>query len=558
MPTNYEWLLHMDGEERQAWFDAEHVDNTRSAKRAAAVERLRDYENWSDHVKKSTLAKAVIGADSWGSTWQENRDALIDLLTDDDGLRNNDGVAAEHGATRMTNLERLFVDSEQFRQAVSAFAFANSDDCPTSPTQMVDWLMAPYVDAQSKDQSKMEPNMTEQSESLSDDCGQIADMSQKSADCVRSEREMSANDDLAPESDVTADAVDANDETATCNNSTENVIHDSREKLEADAIQLAQNIWHQGQNYANGVREVRHIAWQERDVIKLLDRQAAITRKTEQAAWIQQANGLIHEANVERDELRDELAKRDKGIARLNRQRDEARRELKKWEELTANIELPDYPFVQFQPKDKDRLIDRLTHERDEARDFLTSSENLNADLRAMNDALADDNDRLEAERDEWKAKAEQAERAMNRAAGKWAKADMENRELRKMLVLDDDTIEEYTERADPSTALEHQKQLAEEWRDRCHNAEALCDKLEAERDKLQGTVDNLRAECDECVYKQEFRNMDRLEAERDALAHDLQDCEQQRERLRQALGTAIDHAHEIVSLVNLDGEVIG
>ena len=26
MPTNYEWLLHMDGEERQAWFDAEHVD----------------------------------------------------------------------------------------------------------------------------------------------------------------------------------------------------------------------------------------------------------------------------------------------------------------------------------------------------------------------------------------------------------------------------------------------------------------------------------------------------------------------------------------------------
>ena len=41
MPTNYEWLLHMDGEERQAWFDAEHVDNTKSAKRAAAVERLK-------------------------------------------------------------------------------------------------------------------------------------------------------------------------------------------------------------------------------------------------------------------------------------------------------------------------------------------------------------------------------------------------------------------------------------------------------------------------------------------------------------------------------------
>ncbi|MBQ1450072.1 MAG: hypothetical protein IIZ12_03960, partial [Eggerthellaceae bacterium] len=24
--TNYEWLLNMGGEERQAWFDAEHVE----------------------------------------------------------------------------------------------------------------------------------------------------------------------------------------------------------------------------------------------------------------------------------------------------------------------------------------------------------------------------------------------------------------------------------------------------------------------------------------------------------------------------------------------------
>ena len=72
----------------------------------------------------------------------------------------------------------------------------------------------------------------------------------------------------------------------------------------------------------------------------------------------------------------------------------------------------------------------------------------------------------------------------MNVAAGKWAKADEESRELRKMLALDDGTIEEYTERADPSTALAYQKQLAEEWRDRCHNAEAWCDKLESERDE--------------------------------------------------------------------------
>lgn len=301
MPTNYEWLLHMDGEERQAWFDAEHVD------------------------------------------------------------------ARFHGATRMTNLERLFVDSEQFRQAVSAFAFAHSDECPTSPTQMVDWLMAPYVDAHSKPHSKTEQMLTEQSESLSDDLGHPTDMSQKSADCVRNDGKMS-------ETGVSANDVDANDENAT---------QDSREKLEADISKWCLSHAYGDTGYTF--------------IIKQLNRQAEITRKTEQAAWIQQANGLIHEANVRADELRDELAKRDKGIARLKRQRDEARQQ-----------------------------------------------------------------------------------------------------------------------------------------------------------------ISILEAECDDCVYKQEWQTMDRLETERDALAHDLQDCERQRERLRQALGCAIDHAHEVVSLVNLDVEVIG
>ena len=95
----------------------------------------------------------------------------------------------------------------------------------------------------------------------------------------------------------------------------------------------------------------------------------------------------------------------------------------------------------------------------------------------------------LGSECDKWKAKAEEAGRAMNAAAGLWAKADAENRELRKMLLFDDGTVEEYTERADPLTALAYQKQLAEEWRDRCHNAEALCDKLEVERDELSAEL---------------------------------------------------------------------
>lgn len=96
----------------------------------------------------------------------------------------------------------------------------------------------------------------------------------------------------------------------------------------------------------------------------------------------------------------------------------------------------------------------------------------------------------MTAERDEWKAKAEQSERAMNEAAGKWAKADADNCELRKMLLLDDGTVEDYTERADPLTALAHQKQLAEEWRERCHAAEAECAEWKAKADKLAERMD--------------------------------------------------------------------
>lgn len=438
MATNYEWLLHMDGEERQAWFDAEHVDNTKSAKRAAAVERVRKAKDAG-----TSIGYAIVGREYY--PW-EAYETLIELLTDDDGLRNNDGVAAEHGATRMTNLERLFVDSEQFRQAVSAFAFAHSDDCPTSPTQMVDWLMAPYVDAHSKPHSKTEQMLTEQSESLSDDLGHPTDMSQKSADCVRNDGKMS-------ETGVSANDVDANDE---------NTTQDSREKLEDKAFNLIARMVNEA--YTMGAHEADWSVNRQsvrNCITELFDGVAAITRKTEQAAWIQQANGLIHEANVRADELqdtveslkaerdywrtwylniehdnsvlqakvdelRDELAKRDKGIARLKRQRDEARRELT------------------------------------DSREYLNGW-----DIGSVVDLL-------------------------------------KQYESNKLM------------------------------RDCDHETLSWID-----NEKLHAQVD-------------------RLEAERDALAADLRDCERQRERLRQALGCAIDHAHEVVSLVNLDGEVIG
>lgn len=270
-----------------------------------------------------------------------------------------------------------------------------------------DWFDAEHVDAQSKAQSKMEPNLTEQSASLSDLYGILSD----------------ANDDFAVENDISATNVDANDENATCNNSGDFVTDDSREKLEADVREY----YRIG---LPGIQETELHRLYYEQVIEWLDRQADIIRKTEQAAWIQQANGLIHEANVRAEELRGSLD--------------------------TAK-----------------QLIEQYK---------------------------ADGVDNLR-------------------------KID----ELREELAKRDKGIE----------------------------------RLKRQRDTARAKIDELHAECDTCCYKtdyieMDFLDVDRLEAERDALAADLKDCEQQRERLRQALGTAIDHAHEVVSLVNLDGEVIG
>ena len=50
---------------------------------------------------------------------------------------------------------------------------------------------------------------------------------------------------------------------------------------------------------------------------------------------------------------------------------------------------------------------------------------------------------------------------------------------------------------------------------------------------------------------------VDRLTAERDNLAADLLTCNREREQLRKHLGIALDHAHDICALVDIDGNVL-
>lgn len=85
----------------------------------------------------------------------------------------------------------------------------------------------------------------------------------------------------------------------------------------------------------------------------MLDRQAEITRRTEQAEWIKQANGLIHEANARADALQAEnmslkansdecvpraIKKRDEVIKILESERDEARAKCSELEAETNGL----------------------------------------------------------------------------------------------------------------------------------------------------------------------------------------------------------------------------
>ena len=79
------------------------------------------------------------------------------------------------------------------------------------------------------------------------------------------------------------------------------LLYDSREQLEADALELANKIWDSGCNYGKGNRNLKSCAWDEDDVIALLVRQATIT---EREFW-DRMGPKYDELTAERDALKD-------------------------------------------------------------------------------------------------------------------------------------------------------------------------------------------------------------------------------------------------------------
>ncbi len=87
------------------------------------------------------------------------------------------------------------------------------------------------------------------------------------------------------------------------------------------------------------------------------------------------------------------------------------------------------------------------------------------------------------------KEKTAAANNALNEVAGKWAKADAENRELKKMLLIDDGTVEDYTERLDLQAALDRQKALTDEFHEGWSEYRKACLELEEENDRLKREI---------------------------------------------------------------------
>ena len=83
--------------------------------------------------------------------------------------------------------------------------------------------------------------------------------------------------------------------------------------------------------------------------------------------------------------------------------------------------------------------------------------------------------------------------------------------------------------------------------------------RLQKEVDTIKAANDDYRDEVDRLQRRNdELRtSYDKLKRERDALADDLLACNREREQLRKHLGIALDHAHDICSLVDIDGNVL-
>ena len=173
----------------------------------------------------------------------------------------------------------------------------------------------------------------------------------------------------------------------------------------------------------------------------------------------------------------------------------------------------------------------------------------------------------LTAERDEWKAKAKSI---LNAESYKFAsepdaesyidcgKVENDSREKLEADVREwvDDIgwlSDKETQVADFIAWLDRQAAITNAaWKSLKESWVTAHDSLLIENGELREEVDRLQRRNDELRT-----SYDKLKRERDNLAADLLTCNREREQLRKHLGIALDHAHDICSLVDIDGNVL-
>lgn len=231
-----------------------------------------------------------------------------------------------------------------------------------------------------------------------------------------------------------------------------------------------------------------------------LERRAAITREYEEKAWRSKADDLSRDLDTANGALEIAVKNETKLETRIA--------------DLQAELEK------------RDKGIARLRRQRDEAREQV-------AVITADRDAC----------KKLWEGALEQAD------ATAAAPSTPQGRDCQPMRDLMEECGE--YERIADETADENAM-----LRDRLDGALALLAKLGEYDENIDIDDPDYYARC----WAGHVRTIGRLqhelkraEAERDALARDLADCNRQREELRDKLGIAIDYAHDVIELVNLD-----
>ena len=303
-----EFMLHVRDTltaERDEWkAKAEGSSKVRvgssSAKRAAAVERLAKLGEVGFYYE---IIDALCDADCDDWSCDKVASTIRDLLTDDDGATNLEWLVEND---RDGLVLAMCCDEPGRADCSDCAAWKETNSCLFKR----EWLMAPHDDS-------INASLSQQPESLSD-----------------------ANDDSAPDSDVSTPDVDANDANATHDTreklctleayDEDGNLHsstdiskpswklDSREKLEADLREIIRNVLHDGA-YETSVNQPIDDelidAWMPVFTGRL-DRQAAIVERElcKQCEWPslaaqpdQEAYDRIAELERERDYWREQV-----------------------------------------------------------------------------------------------------------------------------------------------------------------------------------------------------------------------------------------------------------